>query len=234
MAKLYLGSREITPIKTIQGQSSEFANYKVTNGVASKISGPLAGNEFSNITSVADNGMEYSFYECHNITGKLDLSSITSVGVNGLQHAFYSCERITSVDLSSLTTIAEGGFNRTFLWCSELESVDLSSLTTVGESGLTDAFSRTNIESVSFPSLSFIDSEGFFWAFSNCYNLKTLYFNSLNSNSFDGSETNFQWMLDGCSDVTVHFPVDLEAVIGDWWDVIDGFGGSNTTVLFDL
>jgi len=41
-------------------------------------------------------------------------------------------------------------------------------------------------------------------------------------------------MLSGCSNVTVHFPSNLQSVIGSWYDVQNGFGGTNTTVLFDL
>ena len=41
-------------------------------------------------------------------------------------------------------------------------------------------------------------------------------------------------MLRGVTGCTVHFPSNLEAVIGSWSDVTNGFGGTNTTVLFDL
>ena len=32
----------------------------------------------------------------------------------------------------------------------------------------------------------------------------------------------------------MHFPSNLQSVIGSWSDVQNGFGGTNTTVLFDL
>ena len=41
-------------------------------------------------------------------------------------------------------------------------------------------------------------------------------------------------MLEGCSDVIVHFNAGFEDVIGDTTDVLAGFGGTNTTILFDL
>ena len=41
-------------------------------------------------------------------------------------------------------------------------------------------------------------------------------------------------MLQGVSGCTVHFPSNLQSVIGSWSDVTNGFGGTNTTVLFDL
>ena len=33
---------------------------------------------------------------------------------------------------------------------------------------------------------------------------------------------------------TVHFPANMQSVIGSWSDVVNGFNGTNTTVLFDL
>jgi hypothetical protein len=41
-------------------------------------------------------------------------------------------------------------------------------------------------------------------------------------------------MLEGVTDCTVHFPSNLQSVIGQSADVLAGFGGTNTTVLFDL
>ena len=70
--------------------------------------------------------------------------------------------------------------------------------------------------------------------FSNCKNLKSLSFPSLNSNSFNDNNNIFERMLynvDGC---TVHFPFAIKKVIGDWEDVISGFDGDNTIILFDL
>ena len=41
-------------------------------------------------------------------------------------------------------------------------------------------------------------------------------------------------MLEGVTDCTVHFPSSLQSVIGQSADVLAGFGGTDTTVLFDL
>ena len=41
-------------------------------------------------------------------------------------------------------------------------------------------------------------------------------------------------MLQGVTGCTVHFPSNLQSVIGSWSDVTAGFGGTNTTVLYDL
>ena len=41
-------------------------------------------------------------------------------------------------------------------------------------------------------------------------------------------------MLSGCSNVTVHFPAEWQTAMSTWSNVTNGFGGTNTTVLFDL
>jgi hypothetical protein len=41
-------------------------------------------------------------------------------------------------------------------------------------------------------------------------------------------------MLSGVTGCTVHFPSNLQAVIGSWADVTAAFGGTNTTILYDL
>ena len=64
--------------------------------------------------------------------------------------------------------------------------------------------------------------------------LQTLSFPALTSNSFGTNTDQFNSMLSNCENVTVHFPSNLQSVIGDWQDVLNGFGGTNTTVLFDL
>ena len=85
------------------------------------------------------------------------------------------------------------------------------------------------------PLLSNISASNVFrQAFQDCSSLTTLSFPSLTSNSFGAYTDQFQYMLSGCSGVTVHFPSNLQSVIGYWSDVIAGFGGTNTTVLFDL
>lgn len=62
----------------------------------------------------------------------------------------------------------------------------------------------------------------------------------LSSVSFDvledlGTRTDqFDDMLEGVTGCTVHFPSALESTMQSWTSVTDGFGGTNTTVLFDL
>ena len=168
--------------------------------------------DLSNLTTVSGSyGCGYMFQYCTGITGAVDLSSLTTVsGMNGCSSVFQGCTGITSVDLSGLTTItASSGCGCMFGDCTNLTSVDLSSLATIDNMyGCSQMFKGTSLTSLSFPALT--------------------------STSF-GSRTNqFNNMLQGVTGCTVHFPSNLQSVIGSWNDVTNGFGGTNTTVLFDL
>ena len=162
----------------------------------------------SNITSIGTNGLYYAFYDCTSLTS-VNLSNITSIGTNGLYYAFFGCTGLTSVDLSNITSIDTYGLYYAFYDCTSLTSVDLSSLTS-------------------------IDTYGLNYAFRGCTSLTSLSFPALNSNSFGSSTSQFNNMLRGVTGCTVHFPSNLESVIGSWSSVTGGFDGTNTTVLFDL
>jgi hypothetical protein len=97
-----------------------------------------------------------------------------------------------------------------FFGCTGLTSIDLSSLTIVS------------------------GGQAMNFAFQGCSLLQTLSFPSLNSNSFGSNTNQFNNMLSGVKGCTVHFPSNLQSVIGSWTSVTSGFGGTNTTVLFDL
>ena len=88
-----------------------------------------------------------------------------------------------------------------------------------------------NIESFVFGRLKYITGAPLISAFSGDVNLRELSFPKLLAVTGNSA---FMSMLSGCSNVTVHFPSNMQEVIGEWADVINGFGGTNTTVLFDL
>lgn len=136
-----------------------------------------------------------------------DLENIT--GNYSMQYAFGNCSNLTSANLSSLTTVSGNYAMRYTFVETSLTNIDLSNLTIVdGGNALTGAFKSTN--------------------------LTTLSFSSLNSNSFGSNTNQFNSMLSNVTGCTVHFPSNLQSVIGSWRSVTSGFGGTNTTVLFDL
>ena len=164
----------------------------------------------SDATNVGPNALAYAFHSCPSLTS-VDLSSLTAVsGENAFYEAFYNCRSLTSVDLSSLTTLSgRGALEYAFDVCTALTSVNFSSLTTVsGYHALYNTFSRcSSLTSLSFPALTVA---GLQWG----------------SAQFDN-------MLYGVTGCTVHFPAAVQAKI-EATSGYPNFGGTNTTVLFDL
>lgn len=208
--------------------------------------------------------MGWAFCNCSALASVDLRSLRTVSGQSSMQNAFQGCRGLTSVNLSSLTTVSGSQcMNAIFSGCSLLTSIDLGSLTTLSATNcMANAFSRTGIASINFSSLSSITgAQSFSGAFSNCGSLKSLSFPSLSSvtgsqafssafatcsslqslsfpsltpSSFGSNTNQFNRMLRYCSNVTVHFPASIQSTIGSWADVTSGFGGTNTTVLFDL
>ena len=73
-----------------------------------------------------------------------------------------------------------------------------------------------------------------YMTFANCTNLVEIQFPDLTPTSFGTNTNQFNSMLSGVTGCTVHFPSSIETTINAWSDVIAGFGGTNTTILFDL
>lgn len=162
-------------------------------------------------------------------------SYVTSITAYTLYYAFYNTG-ITSVDLSSLITVSgQSAMQYAFSGCDDLTNVDLSNLTTIGQGSMGEAFSYCkSLTSISFPSLINMAQSALGAVFRGCTSLTTLAFPSLNSNSFGQYTSQFDNMLLGVTGCAVHFPSNLQSVIGSWSSVTSGFGGTNTTVLFDL
>lgn len=192
----------------------------------------------ANATSIGPSALYYAFNGCTGLTS-VDLSSVTTVpGSYGLYYAFYNCKALTSVDLSSLTEITgPSALYYAFCGCTRLTSVDLSSLTTVtGSSALYYAFNGcTHLTSVNLSSLMTLTGSGaLVYAFRNCTSLTSLSFPALTDSSFGSRTDQFNNMLSKVRGCTVHFPASIQSTIGGWPSVTGGFGGTNTTVLYDL
>ena len=195
--------------------------------------------DLSSLTTISGNyGCSYMFFSCTGITN-VDLSSLTTIsGNSGCSYMFHSCYGITSVNLSSLTTVSGGsGCSYMFNGCTGITNIDLSSLTTISsQNGCAYMFqSCTGITSVNLNSLNQISgSRCLTQMFRGCTSLTTLSFPALTSTSFGSNTNQFYQMLLGVTGCTVHFPSNLQAIIGSWSDVTAGFDGTSTTVLFDL
>lgn len=190
----------------------------------------------SNATDVGQYALAYAFDSSLNLTS-VDFSTLTTVsGERGLYNAFHYCRKLTSVDLSSLTTVSgKSALSYAFSGCTALTSVNLSSLTTVSNDVFTYAFRDCkNITSVNFSSLATMDSGQPMWyAFYGCSKLTSLSFPALTVDSFGSAVGQFENMLNGVTGCTVHFPASIQAKI-ETMKGYPNFGGTNTTVLFDL
>lgn len=166
-------------------------------------------------------------------------AGVTDLGDYALAYAFIGCAGITSADFGSLTSITgKGPFFHTFELCSNLASIDFSSLATIESAAFTYAFmdcpSLTSIEFTSLSTLNSTTTSGAFqYAFMRCTSLASISFPALTANSFGTNTAQFRYMLSNCTGVTVHFPSSIQGQIASM-EGYPSFGGTNTTVLFDL
>ena len=185
--------------------------------------------------SYACSGM---FSSCSNLTS-ISLPALTTVsGSYACTYMFYVCSNLTSISLPALTTISgSSACSNMFNGCKKLTNVSLPALTTIsGSSACSNMFNGCKkLTNVSLPALTTISgSSACSNMFNGCTSLTSLSFPALTSTSFGSYTTQFNKMLNGVTGCTVHFPSNLQPVIGSWADVVAGFGGTNTTVLFDL
>jgi hypothetical protein len=185
---------------------------------------------------------KYSLYNLGTANTTLESVSLpklrTISGAFAFSYVFEDCTGLTSIDLSSLTTVSGNrGMTNAFVSCSNLTTVDLSSLTSVsGDYGLASAFQECRgLTSIDLSSLTIIrGSQAMTQTFRSCTSLTSLSFPALTSTSFGTNTNQFTNMLLRVTGCTVHFPSNLQSVIGSWSTVTSGFGGTNTIVLFDL
>ena len=198
--------------------------------------------DMSSITEITGTDSLKNFcMNCTNLTS-VDLSGLTTINGNGAMDYAFSNTSITAVDLSSLQTISNTAMTNTFKDCPHISSIDFSSLTTLSSGvSLNGTFSLTNnptsplpLTSVTFTSLATVNGTA---PMRNIFQRRDglqIYFPAFNSNTF-GVMTNYlDNIVAGAVGCTVHFPSNMQSIIGNWSSVQNGFGGTNTTVLFDL
>lgn len=198
--------------------------------------------DMSSITEI--NGADVLENFCNNCTNltSVDLSGVTTINGSGAMDYAFSNTSITGVDLSSLQTISSSAMTNTFKDCPNISSIDLSSLTTLASGvSLNGTFSLSNnptsplpLTSVTFTSLATVNGTS---PMRNIFAKRdglTIYFPAFNSNTFGVMTTYLDNIVSGAVGCTVHFPSNMQSIIGNWSSVQNGFGGTNTTVLFDL
>ena len=141
-----------------------------------KITGTKILPDFSPITSISDNGLDYAFYGCTGLTGSISFPNLTTINSSGLNGAFQGCTGITSVSFPNLDSIGVQGLYRAFYYCT----------------GLTG--------SVSFPNLTTIGDTGLRYVFQGCSKITKVYFKS----SLSGNAQCTRSYM-GCSKATIYF-----------------------------
>lgn len=220
---------------------SSLTEVSGSNACANMLSGcsGLTTANLGSLTVISGSSACGSMFSGCSLLANLNLSSLTKItGSYGCSWMFQNCSEIPSLDLSSLIAVSGNqAANGMFFNCSGITSVDISRFTTIdGNAGCQNMFQNcSGIPSIVFYSLKILDAANACYnMFNGCSRLTSVSFPALKSNMFGSSTNQFSSMLRSVTGCTVHFPSNLQSVIGSWSDVTNGFGGTNTTVLFDL
>ncbi len=179
------------------------------------------GNTVAYLPKLKTIGSRYSGYlaSCfnmfadNNITGVVDLSSLEFVGGgNAATQMFNSNRNITGIILTNLYEI----YN------------------TTGSAPMSRFITGAAITELRFPSLALIGHNALASFAAYTSNLASVWFYALDTNSFGSYTDQFNNMIQAVTGCSVHFPIRVQSTIGSWSDVTNGFGGTNTTVLFDI
>lgn len=263
MARLVIGTNKAaTTPAVVRDKSPEYyLEYAVTNGVLDH-SATGAMINLTGVTTIGDYVLYRAFKNNQNIT-TVDMSGITSLGEYALGYCFSGssiteldlsgitqtsnykyelegicsdCSNLTTVKLDNLRQVGSYGLRDSFYRSSNLTTVNLDLLETVyGENAMRSTFYGTHITTMNFVSLKKIDGYNAMGeCFANCSYLTSLYFPSLlAAQCFNEYTDCFDNMLNRTSNVTLHFPSNFSSIIPNL-DGYPNFGGTNTTILYDL
>lgn len=220
----------------------------------------LVSFDAPNLTNITN--ASGAFTNCKNLTF-VNMPKVTDLGYQAFGGTFNYCTNLTSFTLPNyMGGLAAGHFQSTFVNCSNLVNFEVGSqYSSIGDYEFYETFNNcsnfsnftlnifqyqtqqyafygcfkecTNFADTRFTEkCNYAASQCFNGCFRNCYALngKSIYFNALDqgySNAFDN-------MIYGVSNCTVHFPSAMQSTMSGWSSVLAGFGGTNTTVLFDL
>ena len=186
-------------------------------------------------------------YKKDGITKYTVPTGVARYGTHSMEYAYSHCESLVEVDLSALANVgglipgvlavdANGpdAFFHAFEYCTNLTTVDLSN--TVYLDGFIYAFyGCTSLTTVKFDKVKTVCIGALNNTFKGCTSLRSLSFPALSTSTYGGTQDmSFTDMLSGVTGCTVHFPASLQSTMSSWTSVRNGFGGTNTTVLFDL
>lgn len=236
-------STGLTSLQTIGGDTTALSQYTCeymfafNNTLTSTDLGNLRAinpqlNEAQNVGTC---GYMFKQNTALNSTGLVSLESIN--GKYACNQMFYGCTALTNIGLNNLREIRDGYvLCDMFYKCTGLITAELPSLETAdAEHGFDGTFYEcSNLTTFTFTKLKSIKAEKVFSkTFSSCGQLRNLYFPKLRPDSFGNITTQFDSMLSSCNNVTIHFPPQIQSVIGSWASVLACFDATSSTVVFD-
>lgn len=190
-------------------------------------------------TITGSSSCETAFSDGGRYLTSVNFDSLEEIGGYAACKSMFSCgnqygsHTLTTVSLPKLKKITGyQGCYHMFWYQINLSSFEMPELEQVTQtSGCEGMLNATAITSFKFPSLNLLTGgNALKQMFGYCSSLQSLWFYALNTNSFGSSTNQFTNIVQSCTNVTIHFPMAIQATIGTW----TGFGGTNTTVLFDL
>ena len=163
----------------------------------------------------------------------LVFTGVKSVGAQALMQKFKNAN-VQNVIFPDLEILGAGSAMEECFYNTSIKTLSMPKLQTLTNGYvLASAFRNTQLTSVEFPALTTIDGNyALQYCFARCLHLTSLSFPALTTVSNNVHQ--FTDMLQQVTGCTVHFPASMQNIIGSWEDVTNGFGGTNTIVLFDL
>lgn len=214
MGKLYLGTREITPLIIQQKYGANITNF-------------LGNVDNNGVLSLPTGNFDLSF------DGVIDL------GYRALGEKF-KYTKVKNVYFPDLETISGNYALYATFYSDSLTSISFPKLETIsGQNALTSALEYSGIKTCTFPKLSLISGAN---AMNRCFayngNLEDVYFPALTTSSFSTNTNQFTNIVSGTGNSrihTLHFPSNLTSTISG----LSGyplFGGTSGYVVlaFDL
>lgn len=225
---------------TLPNNVTDIGDYALANAFLH--SERLQSLSLNNVVNITGERALEACCESLSYFNSLDAPNLESVtGVSALSRTCYNTA-VQAAYFPKLKTITgNSAMNYTFNECKQLSTIYVPELEYIsGSATMARTFGvsvgATNmLSSVEFPSLIILKGVGTLrYMFENRTSLQTISFPALRSDSFGTTKTQFDNMLAGITGCTVHFPSNLQTVIGNWTSVGNGFGGTNTSILFDL
>lgn len=239
MAKLYLGTREVTP--SIYKDAASKYGATIDNMLGNvdangSLQYPNETNEiiFSGVKEIRNSALKYKFYG----------SGITAVSFPDLEifdgdmgYAFADCKNLKTISFPKLQRFSNADGNM-FNSCSNIVSVEFPELTDVGGFHCFDRAFRgcSKLKTITFYKLEQINqSRTFEWAFSSCEALENVYFYGLKTIAQTDAFAGLLSQNSSGSVKNIHFPSNQQTLISRLYDY-PLFGGTSgyVNLLFDL